>query len=196
MVLGAGFHLVLLNMAAKAAEPVEGCKPRPCDLCRSPYRREIEKLIYGGEMTIPAIARKYSTMLQKKLQRTINLMRSHKRDNHKDLVPNQVYGAKATYNNNTPNLNADRKKILNFELAAEQLLAIGMEGASDLSPKEALSLAAQLQKTHLEGRKVKVSEDSLKLTAAKFFGGFLGGKVEEGEVIDNGVNPPLSLPVE
>lgn len=141
------------------------------------------------------IAKKYYSMLGMKVPNLMNTLGTHKRSGHKDKVPNQVWGAKMT-NNNAPSLEGDRKKMVSFEVAAEQLLAIGMKEAETLSPKDALALAAQLQKTHLEGRKVRVSEDALKLTAAKFFGGFLSGSVQEGEVLPDGVNTSITASIE
>ena len=177
-------------MGAKKLRPNRPQKPHACAVCISPYRREIEKLIEAG-MEMSKIAKKYSHLIQKSENNTTLIIRRHNHDNHKELIPKQMYGFKQTYGGNAPSLEKDAEKAVDFEVAAQQLLEIGMKGIQFLTPREALKLSTELQKTHLEGKKVKVSESALKLTAAKFFGGFIGGSpIQEGEIL-NGEHTPL-----
>lgn len=170
---------------------------RPCYLCMSPYRREIEKLAASGVPKME-LARKYSPILNRKLMSVHHMIDNHLKKNHTELIPTQAVGINKIYNRNTPSLDGDSKKAVTFNLAAEQLLALGMDKMNELTGKDALLMAATLQKVHLEEKKVKVQEDALQLAAAKYFGGFLPDptpiNVPEG-VLDVG-QPEPSLPEE
>lgn len=176
----------------------ENSKPkitRPCSICYSPYRKEIEDLTASG-VPIIELARKYSPILNKKLNQVRLAISNHKRKEHARLIPKQTVGIGALYNRNAPSLESDSKKAVTFNLAAEQLLKLGMDKMTELTGKDALLMAATLQKVHLEEKKVKVQEDALQLAAAKYFGGFLPDTTPvEGETIDVGQSEP-GLPEE
>jgi formate dehydrogenase maturation protein FdhE len=66
-----------------------------------------------------------------------------------------------------------------FEGAAKKLLEEGMAGREGMKAKEKLEMAGKLESINIKNKQTEIQSSALKLTAAKFFGGFLKG--EEGE---------------
>lgn len=154
---------------------------RACRICYSPYRREMEKAVTSG---IPkkTVAQKYSQIVKTPVDLLYFSLCNHIKLDHEHKIPNQANGIATNMNGNTPSLNADAAKATTFKLAAETLLKLGMSKIEGLTGKDLLYLASTLQKTHLEGQKVQVQQDSLKLMAAKFFGGFINGEEVHDEL--------------
>mgnify|MGYP006909287184 CR=1 FL=1 len=146
-------------------------RTRPCQICYSPYRKQMEKMVLKEGSTRKAVAEKYAKVMGKRVDAIYQSISKHFNNEHYKTHLVMTDGARAQ--ESLVNLNRDYEREITFETAAKQLLQEGMEGKDELSVKEKLRLSTQLQKTNLEGKKQDLSESALKLQVAKLFGGFL-----------------------
>jgi hypothetical protein len=167
---------------------------RPCQICYSPYRKDIEKMVLKQKSTMKAAAIKYATVMEKSVSAIYQSMQKHFGKKHYNIHKMMTDGARAA--SVQVDLNRDYERAVTFEKAGQTLLEQGMDGIEDLSTRDKLNMAAKMQKINLEGKKQELGESQLKLQVAKLFGGFINkplqvpysdpGEVElEAEIVED-----------
>jgi len=132
-----------------------------CIICKSEIKKEIDNLI-KSEVNLELIAEKYFRILKCRKGQLWEILKEHKKKKHMNV-------------STIINTGGELKKIHTYDTAAEKLLQDGMndETLEFLSPEKKLKLAGTLKKIDLEGRKLQMGQDALKLSIAKFLGGFI-----------------------
>lgn len=170
------------------AEPVEKYVPkppkppnyRPCDICVSPWRGQIESAI-DAHMLRKDICAKYMqyfpgcnvpvSFLQK-----INIHIKH-RSRAANIMSFAASGGVGNPSESRASLESLAQKLL---VLGDKAVDLMMNDPSKVDMKDVLTA----QKLLIDKKKVRVQEDALKLGMAKFLGGFEDPDIEEGEVID------------
>ncbi len=149
--------------------------PSSCFICKSPLKREIDALI-EEKVDLELVAEKYFRILKVRKNPLLEILKEHKKKKHMSI-------------GEIVNTGGEIKKMHTYDTAAEKLLQDGMNDPSleYLSPEKKLKLAGALKKIDIEGKKLQMGQDALKLSIAKFLGGFLeppktGPLTEEGQV--------------
>lgn len=132
-----------------------------CLICKSPIKKEIDNLI-KEKFPLELIAEKYFRILKCRKGPLLEIIKEHKKKKHIDIGV-------------VENTGGELPKIHTYDSAAEQLLQDGMndDTLKYLSPEKKLKLAATMKKVDLEGKKLQLGENALKLQVARFLGGFL-----------------------
>lgn len=146
-----------------------------CLICKSPIKREIDALIDSG-VDLELIAEKYFRILKSRKGPLLEELKIHKKKKHMKIGV-------------VVNTGGEVSKVHTYDSAAEKLLQDGMNDPmlEYLSADKKLKLAGALKKIDLEGKKLQLGENALKLQVAKFLGGFLepakeGALTSEGDV--------------
>ena len=147
-------------------------KVRACQLCYSPYRKEIERMVLKNGASKMAVAKKYAKLMGKKERTMYQSVLNHFEKKHPEKLQMISPGVRST--EIEAHFEEDYQREVTFEEAGKTLLQQGMKEADDLSAKDKLNMAARLQKVNLEGKRQQLEESQLKLQVAKLFGGFLG----------------------
>jgi len=163
-------------------------KIRPCQICYSPYRKEMEKMVLKNGSSMMAVARKYAKVMGKKESTVYQAVQRHFGKKHYDKL--RMIGPGVTSAKIEAHFEEDYERAVTFEEAGQTLLQQGMKQVDELSAKEKLNMATKMQKVNLEGKRQQLEENQLKLQVAKLFGGFLGqqpikGHLEASEVEEN-----------
>lgn len=149
---------------------------RPCQICYSPYRKDIENMVLKQKSTMKAAAIKYAKIMEKSVSAIYQSMQKHFGKKHYNTFKTMTPGARAA--SVQVDLNRDYERAVTFEKAGQTLLEQGMENIDDLSTRDKLNMAAKMQKINLEGKKQELGESQLKLQVAKLFGGFMQKAIE------------------
>jgi hypothetical protein len=144
---------------------------RPCQICYSPYRKDIEKMVLKQKSTMKAAAIKYSKVMEKSVSSIYQSLQKHFGKKHYNTFKTMTDGQRAQ--SVQVDLNRDYNRAVTFEKAGQTLLEKGMEDVDELSTRDKLNMAAKMQKINLEGKKQELGESQLKLQVAKLFGGFI-----------------------
>ncbi len=162
-------------------------KFRPCVICVSPYKTEIDALMRAG-VTNPRIAEKYiSKFLNNKSAATLVVqMRRH----NKHLDQSRRV---AVLMMPEPGVHPILPRA-SMEQFAQKLLEIGTKALLNLETnpdKVQMKDVIAAQRMLIEKQKLSIHEDALKLTMARFFGGFKPPPTLEGEVVNGESNPQI-----
>ena len=144
---------------------------RPCQICYSPYRKDIEIMVLKQKSTMKAASIKYAKIMEKSVSAIYQSMQKHFGKKHYNTFKTMTDGQRAQ--SVQVDLNRDYNRAVTFEKAGQTLLEQGMEAIEELSTKDKFNMAAKMQKINLEGKKQELGESQLKLQVAKLFGGFI-----------------------
>lgn len=134
-------------------------KPKPCDICLSPYRTKIETMLKQGfsQRKTAEKYQKYFTCNPDTLRSKI----SRHKTKHKGLYKDIAYMP-----------NSSKMSSTSLETFAQGLLEIGMKAIEHYPEKVKTSNIISAQRLLLEKQKTQHTEDALKIAMARFFGGF------------------------
>jgi hypothetical protein len=135
---------------------------KPCDVCLSPIRMEIENLL-ENRVSQREIAIRYAS----KFLCGVNTLRaklSRHKNKHLGMFGNlRQQDSSESYRMTTTSL----------EAMGDSLLKIGSKIIKEQPEKVNLRDVVSLQKLLLDRQRMSASNDSLKLSMARFFGGFM-----------------------
>jgi len=140
-------------------QPKKISRVKPCDVCLSPYRREIEAAIKHGQSQF-SVASRYQKYFNCGLM-TLRAKLSRHKVKHLGKFTNLIQ---------VPESGMSRTSI---EALAQGLLDIGIRIVNENPDKVTMRDVIASQKLIFDARRVQLSEDSFKLAMARFFGGFI-----------------------
>lgn len=172
-----------------------------CVICNSPHRDEMEKLV-RNRYSKPTVAHLYADLHSMAEDSFYRSLRLHFNKKHPpaleklNIAPNIIKKAKENYQAANPQIPVkitdDEEKLpMTKELYAQRLLELGFDKSlmNPNSIKHKDVIAAQ--KLLIEEKKLKVTEDAMKVSMMKFMAGLaLPEDVVEGEVEEDGSSIP------